>query len=192
MNILIVDNGTSYIESLKRLVNQHQVSSISFNHLTDLTLADNNYDLIILSGGHDFSVVGNEDLFAREISLLRKSVVPILGICLGFELIAVTFSAKLIHRQAKEKGVVHIKPVMESALFDKLKSISVFESHRWVVEDPGSELVNLANSQSGVEIIKHRSKDIYGFQFHPEMFVELTEGDEIFNNFLRIINNQSI
>ena len=40
--------------------------------------------------------------------------------------------------------------------------------------------------KDGIEAIRHKTYLIYGVQFHPEMFVDKTCGDEIFHNFLRL------
>jgi carbamoylphosphate synthase small subunit len=50
--------------------------------------------------------------------------------------------------------------------------------------------VGLANSIEGIEIIKHKDKPIYGFQFHPEMFPNLSDGDELFANIVKIVQNR--
>lgn len=47
-------------------------------------------------------------------------------------------------------------------------------------------------SKDGVEIIKHKQKIIYGFQFHPEMFPDQTQGDELFANLINLVQNSHI
>lgn len=194
MHILVVDNGSTYLSALKRLLSPHSFEIVSYDSLRanldhpPLT----QYDLTILSGGHAFSVVGNEDKSKPEIDLILTSKTPLLGICLGFELIAAAFGARLIHLPLKQKGLTRLTPVTSSPLFDNLTHLDVYESHRWVVKNPGSELLALARSVSGIEIIRHNNKLIYGFQFHPEMFPDQSQGDEMFANFLRIVENSTI
>ncbi len=185
MKILVVDNGTSYIESLKQLLAEKKFEVISF---ADLSIEkEKDFDLFILSGGHSFPVVGNESLLENEIEFIRNCNKPILGICFGFELIAHVFGAKLQEMKEKEKGLIKIEVIEPDDLFLTITNFSVFESHRWVVASLGNEMVSLARSQDGVEVIKHKSLPVYGVQFHPEMFVEQTCGREIFNNFLHLI-----
>ena len=64
--------------------------------------------------------------------------------------------------------------------------VRVFESHRWVVDKLPETFDVLALSNDGPEIIKHKNLPLYGFQFHPENFVEESEGDELF---LKILNS---
>jgi GMP synthase (glutamine-hydrolysing) len=72
-------------------------------------------------------------------------------------------------------------------IFVNIPNFQVFESHRWVVREPINEFKVLARSKDGVEVIKHKNKPIYAVQFHPEMFMDQTCGDECFNNFLNSV-----
>lgn len=71
------------------------------------------------------------------------------------------------------------------------KSIDAWENHRWVVEKLGPDLIGLARSKLGYEIIRHSTKPIYGFQFHPEMLTKETKGAVIFNNLVKLIQKTS-
>lgn len=186
MNILLVDNGTTYLGALKLLLHDHNVNISSYK---DIPVDNSQYDLIILSGGHNFSVIGNQEKLEREINTIITSNTPILGICFGFELIGYAFGAHLSHQLNKDKGIVAIKKVSPDPIFINTNTIYVYESHRWVINDLGDQLIPLAKSPKGVEIFRHRSRMIYGFQFHPEMFPDRTNGDELFSNFIRIVDN---
>lgn len=50
-----------------------------------------------------------------------------------------------------------------------------------------NNLIPLAKSKFGVEIIKHPKKIIYGVQFHPEIKVSRNYSKKILNNFLEIV-----
>lgn len=190
MKILIVDNGSSYLNALKQLVSDHELTTRKYDEIIPRGNLD--YDLIILSGGHQFPVIGHEDIFKKEIDLIKIANIPVLGICLGFELIAHSYGATLLQQVEKEKSILKINQVSQDSIFDNLRDISVFESHRWVVTKTGADLIPLADSKDGIEIIRHKDKLIYGFQFHPEMFVDQTQGDELFANFIKIVQNRSI
>lgn len=188
MKILTIDNGSSYLEKLKSLVSNH---SQTIKTYSEIVLTDkNDFDLIILSGGHSFPVVGHESDFAKEINLIRTTSTPILGICLGFELIAYSYGAWLEKLDSKENKVLELYPTVEDPIFKNLDHIKVFENHRWVITKESDKLIGLAMSKDGIEIIKHKQKLIYGFQFHPEMFDDKTQGDELFANFMKIVENR--
>ena len=180
MKILIVDNGTSYLEKLKDLLVGHHLEVQEFGEV-DLGRAGG-FDFIILSGGHEFPVMGNENKFEKEIELILAGDIPMLGICLGFEIIAHTFGASLRLQENREKGFVDIYPVISSPLFRGINHFQVYESHRWVVDSVPDELIEIGRSDDGIEMIQHRDAPIFGFQFHPEMFVDETVGGDIFRN----------
>lgn len=188
MKILIIDNGSKYIESLKRLVAPYSPVIKKYTQVS--TTDQNKYDLIILSGGHTIPVIGHESEFTQERNLIIKTTTPILGICLGFELVAHCFDAKMLRMQAKEKAILGIEKLQQDQIFTNLRELRVYESHRWVVTYAGKHLIPLAQSEDGIEIIKHQNKLIYGFQFHSEMFPDQTEGDELFANFIKIVQNR--
>lgn len=183
MKILVVDNGTSYLEQLKDLLSGHDFFVIRYSDIRDVRSDD--FDAIILSGGHDFPVNGNGEKLKKEIDLINTAGKPILGICFGFELIAYIFGSKLEMMRDKEHGILDIFVVEPDEIFTDIPNFKVYESHRWVIKEPAKDLIVLACSKDGIEAIKHKNKPIYGVQFHPEMFIEKTCGDEIFRNFLK-------
>jgi anthranilate/para-aminobenzoate synthase component II len=185
MKVLIIDNGTSYLEKLKALFIGSVVEVIEYNQISRVKIED--IDLIILSGGHGTPVINKQNFYTSEINFIKTSSVPILGICLGYELIAHAFGAELELMEVREKGILNIIPIKQSNLFIGVKNFSVYESHRWVVKKLPKELIGLAKSKDGWEIINYSGKPlIYGFQFHPEMFTDQTSGNQIFKNFLKI------
>lgn len=189
MKILVVDNGTSYLPQLKNILSRYDFSVIRYSDIEN-TAADD-FNAIILSGGHDFPVNGNGERLKNEIAFINTTSKPILGICFGFEVIAYTFGATLELMQTKEKGILDIQAVEPDEIFSDIPNFNVYESHRWILKEPGNDLIVLARSKDGIEAIKHKSKPIYGVQFHPEMFVEKTCGDEIFHNFLKQVETYS-
>ncbi len=139
-------------------------------------------DLVVLSGGHSFSVVEHPEKWKNEVDFIRSCKKPIIGICLGFELIAHAYGSTLKRMKNKEKGTIQITM--------GTKKFHVFENHRWVVEKTGTKLRSLARSKDGIEAIRHRKKPIYGFQFHPEMFVRKTDGKRLFSQVIRTIQSK--
>lgn len=186
MRILIVDNGTSYLPQLEKLVAAHDVTTIKYSGITSCDI--NDFDAAILSGGHDFPVYGNEDRLRAEIEFVKNFNKPLFAICFGFELVAHTFGAGLALMQHKEKGILDIQIIVPDQVFSNITEFQVYESHRWSVAELSDDCIALARSKDGIEMIKHTTRPIYASQFHPEMFVDKTCGDEIFNNFLRIVN----
>lgn len=180
MHVLLIDNGSRYLKQLKGLFSKDRLEVVNWKTIHSNKARD--ADLVVLSGGHAYSVVGNPEKWKSEVAFIRKCTKPIIGICLGFELMAYAYGSTLKRMKNKEKGTVKIKM--------KGKTFHVFENHRWVVEKTGAKLVSLARSKDGVEAIRHRTKPIYGFQFHPEMFIRKTDGKRLFAQVIRNIQSK--
>lgn len=174
MKILIVDNGSTYLPDIESELGTCTSKSVRYDELD--VIKDTEFDGIILSGGHDFPVVGNENRLANEIQLIRATNTPLLGICFGFELIAAAFGARLEHLPTREKGVIDVVVTHQDGIFKGISHFQAYESHRWVVKDLGEQLEELARSKDGVEAFKHRFRKIYATQFHPELHLERVEG----------------
>lgn len=186
MNILLVDNGTRHPRKLKRLLDGNRLRTVRWK--TFKKGMARGYDLVILSGGRKNTPWNNNQEYLEEAAFVKQTKKPVLGICLGFELIAWAFGAELEKMARKKRGVVSIRTVGDNTIFANIPDLKVFEAHRWVVKKLSSQLTKLAVSKYGIEAIKHRHRPIYGFQFHPEMLWEETAGNEIFENFFKIIN----
>jgi len=115
MNILIVDNGIVRISELQKLLENHTYEIMKLGDI-DLGIADR-FDAIVLSGSSKFPIFGNEDLYRDEINLIKNSTKPIIGICLGFQLIAYAFGAELKRVDKKIRGIIEISIVGSSELF---------------------------------------------------------------------------
>ena len=183
MRLLLIDNHSKHIkEILKNFVNTEVVDFKNFKNYKK-------FDAVILSGGSSLSVKNHSREYYKELALIKSCNKPILGICLGFELINFAFGEDLIRVDSKIKGVMEIKVLNSDKLFNLLpKRFKVFESHRWIVKENKS-LKTLAKSYYGIEAVKHPKKEIYGDQFHPEDFIKNDKGVKILKNFDNIVNN---
>lgn len=182
--VLIVDNGSKYITHLEQLCRPYHPVTVSLDRLVDVRL--DSYSLIILSGGHQAEVQEHPEFYQREIALVRSAAVPVLGVCLGFEIMAYAFGSRLKQLTASERGVVTLETMQPDPIFDR-RTYTVMENHRWVVSDIGHELIPLARSIDGVEIIRHRSRPMYGFQFHPEAPTAGKDGRELLTRAVAVL-----
>jgi len=186
MNILIINNGTKNIEYLENLL---QGSNITVVKNTEIP-KDLQYDLIVLSGGsgeNTLSVNLKSKNFDRERELIQTTNIPIVGICYGCELIADVFNCK-IEEKEKVVGIVPIEILKDHEIFNGVYEFEAYESHRFNITELSAEVEAFARSEHGYEIIKHRNKNIWGFQFHPEKYLDESTGDEIFLNLIEYIN----
>jgi len=121
-----------------------------------------NYDRIILSGT---ALKDNETLrHAGNFRWIRDCVKPVLGICAGMQTIGLVFGCSL--KESLGIGMTQIRAVKENPLFSL--TFRAYELHNFMLE-PCEAFDVLAESENGVEAVKHQKKQIYGVLFHPEV-----------------------
>jgi GMP synthase (glutamine-hydrolysing) len=128
-------------------------------------------DLVILTGSSALlSKPRTRELFQPEMDLVRNAQFPVLGICYGHQIIGSAFGASMRDLGQMLRGYEKVSIVRNHSLFDGLPSdLVVAESHRQELIKVPDEFQLLARSTtSKVEAMVHRSKPIYGVQFHPE------------------------
>lgn len=163
MNILLFDNGSKYLDELRSLLERYGEVKVT-KTLSEVEPAS--FQLVVFSGGSGGSVISHTEEYQPEISYLRTTQVPTLGICLGAELIAYTFGATLEYLNQPETGLRTIKVLIESQIFKGISSFEVYESHKWAITKISDDLEGLARSDSGFEVIRHKTRPIYGFQLY--------------------------
>jgi len=148
-------------------------------------------DLVILTGSSALlSKPRTRELFQPEIDLVRSAKFPVLGICYGHQIIGSAFDAPMRDLGQTFRGYEKVSVVKKHPLFDGLPSdLVVSESHRQELTKVPNEFQHLAQSTtSKVEAMVHRSRPIYGLQFHPERSNdEHPDGRIILQNLLKQI-----
>jgi GMP synthase (glutamine-hydrolysing) len=137
---------------------------------------------IILSGGP--MSVNDVDAPHLQPDILEFDT-PILGICYGLQLLSHTLKPGSVERAEKrEYGRAHlIVNNGQDLLKDIPQNSVVWMSHGDHIEEVDSDLEIIAQTKNAhVAAIKHRSKPIYGVQFHPEV-VHTEYGTQLLSNF---------
>ncbi len=191
MKIAIVNNGIHFPEKIAAMVCDYTYTVFNRKDISALNHED--FDLIILSGSSQLPVKYSQEILEPEMELIRTSTTPVLGICYGCELMAVAFGGQLTDAGAdsKKRSPISIHTTQESALFLEKKHFLVYDAHRWIIERVPKEFDILATSDHGPEIIKHKTRPLYGFQFHPEKMHEQTDGYILFHNLLKTLSTDS-
>lgn len=181
MRILLIDNGTTLLEKLQMLIPGEEI----VRQPQDISPSEfEKFDLVILSGSRDLTALYDSEHFKKETDLIQSLQVPIIGICLGCELIATAFGGTVKRLEMRHSGIRKITAISENEIL-KLKkgqSYEVYEGHRWIIDVVPRNFDVIAASKEGPEIIRHHTLPIWGFQFHPENLTDQTVGDEMFLN----------
>jgi len=186
--LLIIDNQSAFIKKFKRqYLSEQDFDYVFFDHNQPITLsAKSKISGIILSGGK-----GNpyEPLnLTTNFVALNSFKVPVIGFCLGHEIIAALYRGRikrLSEYHGRKEFITIDKP--EDPIFEGIESekVSLVKRHQFHVSVLPDEFESLASSETTPnEIIKHKSRPIYGFQAHPE--VSGGDGIKMVENFLKI------
>jgi len=170
MRGIIINHGTEYIENLKSVFPDCDILDYT---KFDKSIVDK-YDFIILSGG-GIEISDDVDL-KDEKKYLRNTEKPILGICLGHQILAIIFGSKLKGFEIRRVGDYHTK------LFNK--ELDLYYNHQFYIDKLGDEFDKEYEEYENKKIItyfKHKTKKIMGIQSHPE---KSKDGKEIIKFFL--------
>lgn len=173
-----VYNLSAYLQEAGQEVLVRRADQVSVSEIYSLRP-----DGIILSPGP-----GRPSGAVRACRVLAEfqNKIPILGVCLGHQIIGYSFGAAVCRGRRPMHGKITRIRHDGTGLFAGLPSaFRVTRYHSLVVDDrqlPSALRVTARSEDGAVMGLEHRSMPIYGVQFHPEAV--LTEyGHELLENF---------
>lgn len=186
--MILIDNYDSFtyniVQYLQELGVQPKVFKNDEISLEDLKQIE--FESIILSPGPGNPCERGWCGICEEVIEEFYKTKKILGVCLGHQLIAKHFGAKVVKDPVPFHGKVSkIKLLTESELFKGIPDkFEATRYHSLKVIDLPEELIPLAQTQDGILMaLKHKDYKVYGVQFHPEAI--LTQyGHDLFRNFI--------
>ncbi|WP_297981207.1 GMP synthase subunit A [uncultured Methanobrevibacter sp.] len=185
MTILVINNKGQYNHRIQRSLQYLQIpSELISNQLSIEELEEKEPLGLILGGGPSIDDIGNAEEFVKHFDI------PILGICLGHQLIAKAFGGEVSTSDTESYAQVNIDIIKDDPLFKELESpLAVWSSHKDEVHSLPEDFDVIASSSlCDIEAMKHKEKEIYGIQFHPEVH-HTPKGEFIFKNFYEICKN---
>jgi len=119
-------------------------------------------DMVILSGTalKDMATLSRLEKF----QWLKETEKPVLGICAGMETIGMVYGMRLT--RCLEIGMTLVNVVKENLLLSE--GSKAYSLHSVCVE-PSADFEVWAESTKCMQVIKHKTKPIYGVLFHPEV-----------------------
>ena len=185
--IVLIDNYDSFVHTLARYLGElglHQkVIRNDAVSLADLEAL--NPTALLLSPGPS-----TPEKAGICVDLIRhfRGRLPILGICLGHQAIAVAYGGKVDRAPTPRHGMADdILHDGTHPLFDGLpSSFKAARYHSLAVTEIPPQLTSLARSPDGVNMaLAAEQHHVYGLQFHPESILS-HHGHRILANFLSV------
>ena len=186
MKIILIDNYDSFTFNLYHYLSSlnTKVDVIRNDKITPNQILKKNYDKIVISPGP-----GNPNQSGNCIKIVKSlyKKIPILGVCLGHQIIGQVFGSNII----QEKKLMHGKTsTIKSKKIGILKKLpSKFEATRYhslIVDKKtlSDQLEITAETKDGIIMgIMHKKYNIHGVQFHPES-IKTIIGIKILKNFI--------
>jgi anthranilate synthase/aminodeoxychorismate synthase-like glutamine amidotransferase len=186
MKILLIDNYDSFTFNLF-----HYISSLNVNvevvrndKINSKDVLKKKYDKLVISPGP-----GNPDQSGNCLDIVRKlyKKIPILGVCLGHQIIGQVFGCKIVQAKKLMHGKTsRIKSMNLGILKNLPKNFHATRYHSLVIEKKSlsKELIVTAYSDDSVIMgVMHKKYNVHGVQFHPES-IKTTVGMKILKNFI--------
>ncbi|WGI17294.1 GMP synthase subunit A [Methanonatronarchaeum sp. AMET-Sl] len=180
--IVIINNHGQFTHLIHRSLRDIGIDNkLVSNTISPSELNELNPNGVILSGGPDIEKTGN----SRDI--LLSIDVPVLGICLGHQIIAKTFGGVVKPGSSGGYAEVDVEILNNNGLFRDLGDKTViWASHSdEVSEAPSGFKITARSKLCDVEAMAHKEKPIFGIQGHPEV-AHTPEGEKILRNFLQL------
>ena len=188
MKIILIDNYDSFTFNL-----YHYLSSLMVNvdvirndKITSDEIIKKKYNKIVISPGP-----GNPDQSGNCLKIVKSLYknIPILGVCLGHQIIGQVFGSKII--QAKKLMHGKTSKIISKKIGILSNLPKTFEATRYhsLIIDKKSLNKNLeitAETEDGLIMgVRHKKYHVHGVQFHPES-IKTKIGIKILKNFVRL------
>ena len=186
MKILLIDNYDSFTFNL-----YHYLSSLNAkvdvfrnDEINEKEIMKKNYDKIVISPGP-----GNPNQSGNCLRIVKKlhKKIPILGVCLGHQVIGQVFGSKIIQAKKLMHGKTSIIKSLRTGILKNLpKSFEATRYHSLIIDKKtlSKDLEVTAQTKDGIIMgVMHKKYNIHGVQFHPES-IKTTIGIKILRNFI--------
>ena len=179
--ILLVDNYDSFTYNLAHYLEALDCEvTTQFNDCINLDTVSQ-FDGIVLSPGPGLP---SEAGLMPQIIARYIGEIPMLGVCLGMQGMALYLGGEIYNQKTVKHGVKETIQLEDSEFFKGIGTeMEVGLYHSWAVTDDGSYKV-VARSLSGVIMaIENAEMKCFGVQFHPESIMT-PMGKALLGNFL--------
>ena len=186
--IILIDNYDSFTFNLYHYLSSLKVhvDVIRNDKITSKEILKRRYNKIVISPGP-----GNPDQSGNCLKTVKSLYkrIPILGVCLGHQIIGQVFGSKIIQARKLMHGKTSKIVTKKNGILKNLpKTFEATRYHSLIIDKKSisSDLVITAETKDGLVMgVQHKKYDVHGVQFHPES-IKTKLGIKILKNFIRI------
>ena len=186
--IILIDNYDSFTFNLYHYLSslKVKVDVIRNDQITSNEILKRKYNKIVISPGP-----GNPDQSGNCLKIVKSlyKKIPILGVCLGHQIIGQVFGSKIIQAKKLMHGKTSKIISKKIGILRNLpKSFEATRYHSLIIDKKtlSKHLEITAESKDGlIMAVQHKKYDVHGVQFHPES-IKTKLGIKILKNFIRL------
>jgi len=186
MKILLIDNYDSFTYNLYHYISKFKknIDVIRNDKIDSKTILRKKYNKIVISPGP-----GNPNQAGNCIKIVKDTYkkIPILGVCLGHQIIGQVFGGKIIRAKNLMHGKTSEIKHNKKGLFKNIQNNFVATRYHSLMVDRKSlpkDLIITAETKKGTIMgLMHKDYNIHGFQFHPES-ISTKMGIKLIKNFI--------
>ena len=186
MKILLIDNYDSFTYNLYHYISKFNknVDVIRNDKINGEAILKKKYDNLVISPGP-----GNPNQAGNCLKIVKEvyTKVPILGVCLGHQIIGQAFGGKIINAKNLMHGKMSKIKHINKGLFKNIKNnFEATRYHSLVVDRKKlakNLLITAETKNKTIMGLMHKNYDIHGFQFHPES-ISTNVGMKLIKNFI--------
>ena len=186
MKILLIDNYDSFTFNLYHYLSslKTKVDVVRNDKITSKEIIKKKYDRLVISPGP-----GNPDQAGNCINIVKSlyKKIPILGVCLGHQIIGQVLGSKIIGAKKLMHGKTSLILSNKIGILRNLpKKFEATRYHSLIIDKKSlsKNLLVTAKTNDGIIMgIMHKKYNIHGVQFHPES-IKTKIGIKILKNFI--------
>ena len=188
--IILIDNYDSFTFNL-----YHYLSSLNVNvdvirndKISSKEILKKKYNKIVISPGP-----GNPDQSGNCLKIVKSlyKKIPILGVCLGHQIIGQVFGSKIIQAKKLMHGKTSKIISKKNGVLKNLpKTFEATRYHSLIIDKKSlsKDLEITAETKDGLIMgVRHKKYNVHGVQFHPES-IKTKIGIKILKNFIRSLD----
>jgi anthranilate synthase component 2 len=186
--LILIDNYDSFTFNLYHYLSslKIKVDVVRNDQITSNQILKRKYNKIVISPGP-----GNPNQSGNCLKIVKSlyKKIPILGVCLGHQIIGQVFGSKIVQAKKLMHGKTSRIISKKVGILKNLpKSFEATRYHSLIIDKKtlSKHLEITAESKDGLVMgVQHKKYNVHGVQFHPES-IKTKLGIKILKNFIKI------